>query len=306
MNNSHGVRTPIDVRSLQLFARVVETRSLTSAGRALDMTTSSVSKRIAGLEERLGVRLLERTTRRVSPTAAGTEFYERCARILSELDEAELSASELGGQPRGVLRALFSAALGDVHVAALASAFAALYPDLKLDFVLSDRAVNIVEEGFDLAVRISPLRDSSLVVRRLAADRTVVCGAPSYLARRGVPRSPEELRDHDCLHLCHLTLHEEWTLRADDAPRAAVRSPRAVFNHTGALREAAIAGLGLASVPSLAVASALRSGLLVPVLEEHTDRRLTVAAVYPSGKQRSPKVSAFVDFLSRELPARLG
>ncbi len=304
--HSGGPRASADFRSMALFVCVVETRSLTAAGRALDMTTSSVSKRISELEERLSVRLLERTTRRVWPTMAGNAFYERCARILSDVSDAEAAASELGGKPCGVLRVHAPVAFGELYVAPLSALFTARYPDVRLDVVLGDGLTSLADEAYDLAIQLSAPRDSALVAKRLATDRAVVCGAPAYFERRGVPLSPDDLSTHDCLHLGHLAVDDEWTFRTREGPVSAPVIPRAVFNQSGAIRAAALAGLGIASVPRLEVQEALRAGALRTVLTDYVARDLIVAAVYLPGRQRSPKVSAFVGFLASELPGRIG
>jgi DNA-binding transcriptional LysR family regulator len=294
-----------DLRSIALFAKVIESRSLTRAGRMLDMTTSSVSKRLAALEEKLGVRLLERTTRKVWPTEAGTAFYSRCERILTEVKEAERAVAEMGGKPRGLLRARVPAALGQLYIAPLSAEFLSLYPDIRLELVLSDDSERAVDDGFDVAVELSPLHDSSWIARRIATDRAVVCGSPAYCERRGLPLSPEQLTSHDCLHLSHRGIQEEWTFSTSSGSICVPVVPRAAFNHTSAIREAAIAGLGVARLPRLVVMDALRSGALQPLLEDFGSEELTVAVLFPTGKLRSPKVTAFVDFLSEALPARL-
>jgi DNA-binding transcriptional LysR family regulator len=301
-----GTWNSADLRSLALFARVVETRSLTRAGRSLEMTTSAASKRIADLEAHLGVRLVERTTRRVWPTAAGSEFYERCTKILDQILEAERAAMQLAGRPCGPLRACIPAALGEMHLVPLTAEFGALYPEIRFDIVLSDGDVDLADGDFDLAVTLSPITDPNLVGRRLGSDRAVVCAAPSYLARSGTPATPGDLVAHDCLHLKQLPLQEEWAFRAPGGRQAtAPIVPRAHFNHTNAVRAAAIAGLGIANLPRLVVVEALRSGALRSVLDDHPTRELTVMVVYPAGAQRSRSVSTFVDFLARQLPPRL-
>lgn len=270
------------------------------------MTTSAASKRIADLEAHLGVRLVERTTRRVWPTAAGTEFYERCTKILDEIHEAEHAAMQLAGKPCGPLRACIPAALGERHLVPLTAEFGVLYPEIRFDIVISDGDVDLADGDFDLAVTLSPITDPKLVGRRLGSDRAVVCAAPSYLARNGTPAAPADLLSHDCLHLKQLSLQEEWTFGKSGGRQTTVRIvPRAHFNHTNAVRAAAVAGLGIANLPRLAVVEALRSGALRSVLDAYVARELTVMVVYPAGAQRSRSVSTFADFLARQLPPRL-
>jgi DNA-binding transcriptional LysR family regulator len=300
-----GTWNSADLRSLALFARVVETRSLTRAGRSLEMTTSAASKRIADLEAHLGVRLVERTTRRVWPTAAGSEFYERCSKILNEIHEAERATMQLAGKPCGPLRACMPAALGELHLVPLTAEFGALYPDIRFDIVISDGDVDLADGDFDLAVTLSPITDPNLVGRRLGSDRAVVCAAPSYLARSGAPATPADLLAHDCLHLAQVPLQEEWAFATNGKQTTVPIVPRAHFNHTNAVRAAAVAGLGIANLPRVAVVAELRSGALRAVLDGYVTRELTVMVVYPASTQRSCSVSTFADFLAHQLPPRL-
>ena len=288
-----------------IFARVVEARSFTSAARSLDTTTSAVSKRIARLEERLGVRLVERTTRRVQPTEAGVAFYERCARILAEIDDAEVAVAHLAHEPRGTLRASVPVIFGELHIAPLLADFATRYPEMRLELSLSDRHVSLLEEGFDMAVRIAAMHDSSLVAKKLASVPTVVVGSPAYFKRNGTPQTIADLASHECIRYSLITGQRDWRFRVRGKDVSIPVRSRLLLNHGGAIREAAIAGLGLARLPSFAVAHALREGTLVSVLDEHSLDELGVFAVYPAGKQPRPTVRAFTDFLSAKLPARL-
>jgi DNA-binding transcriptional LysR family regulator len=288
-----------------IFARVVETRSFTAAARALATTTSAVSKRIAKLEDRLGARLVERTTRRVSPTDAGVAFYERCARILAEIDDAEIAVARFGSEPRGTLKASVPVIFGELHIAPLLPEFAARYPEVRLDISLSDRLVNMLEEGFDMSVRISSMNDSSLVARKLANGHGVVVASPAYLKKHGTPKVPTDLSAHECIRYSLLTAQREWRFRVRGRDVSVPVRARLQLNHGGAIREAALAGLGLARLPHFAVAHALRDGHLVTVLEDFVLSDLSVFAVYPAGKQPRPTVRAFADFLAAKLPARL-
>lgn len=288
-----------------IFTRVVETRSFTAAARGLDTTTSAVSKRIARLEERLGVRLVERTTRRVSPTDAGVAFYERCARILAEIDDAEVAVARFGREPRGTLRVSVPVIFGELHIAPLIPDFAARFPEVRLDMSLSDRLVNMLEEGFDMSVRISSMNDSALVARKLAGAAGVVVASPAYLREHGTPKTPSDLSAHECIRYSLLTAQRDWRFHVRGRDVSIPVRSRLIVNHGGAIREAAIAGLGLARLPHFAVAHALRDGHLVTVLDEFIKTDLGIFAVYPAGKQPRPTVRAFTDFLAAKLPARL-
>lgn len=289
-----------------MLASVVAHGSLTSAARELGTTTSAVSKRIARLEERLGTRLLERTTRRVALTDAGQELHERAIAILAAVDDAEAALTRHAGTPRGTLRVSAPVILGERHLAPLLGELVGAHPELHVDLALADRFVNLVEEGFDVAVRIGRLDDSSLKVRRLARVPVLVVGSPAYLARRGTPRRPEDLARHECLRYSLVPARHEWRFRVRGREVSVATTGRVQINHGGAMREAVLAGLGLAVLPKLNIAEELRDGRLVSVLEEYHRRDLEIAAVRPAGRQPLPKVEAFIRLLAARLPARLG
>lgn len=292
-----------DLQAMAVFARVVEAGSFSAAARGLGTTTSSVSKRVARLEDRLGVRLIERTTRAFAPTEAGLAFHEHCARILRDVDEAELAVTRLGGAPRGTLRVSAFGALSGPQLGWILGAFAIEYPELRLEVDVGDRVVNLVEEGYDVALRGMELgaepEPSSLIARRLATVHSVVCAAPSYLARRGVPTRLEDLADHDCLHYCGLPITREWSFQTPEGVRVVPVTSRLQINSAPALRGAALAGFGLLRTSRLAVDEAIEAGSLVPVLEAYASIDFGLYAVYPAGKQALPKVKAFVDFIAR-------
>jgi DNA-binding transcriptional LysR family regulator len=301
-------RSADDLQSMAIFASVVDEGSFTAAARALDTTTSAVSKRVARLEERLGVRLFERTTRALAPTEAARVFHERCARILRDVDEAELAVTDMGGTPRGTLRVTALSIFAENVLGPCLGAFAVAYPDLRVEVDLSERRVNLIEEGYDVALRgmeLGAAPDSSLIARKLATVDRLVCGAPSYFARRGVPGSIDDLAGHDCLHFTGIPLHREWSFMTPDGLRSVVTVPRLSINSTATLRGAAVAGAGLIRTSPIVVGGALRDGTLVPVLEEYVTPEFGLFAVYPAGRQGLPKVKVFVDFLLRELVPRL-
>ncbi len=296
-----------DLQALVVFARLVEAGSFTAAARALGTTTSHISKRIARLEEELGVRLVERTTRSVAVTEAGRALYEQSTRILGELDGVRRSVAQLGTAPRGFLRVLVDEALADRAVAPLMPALLAQNAGLRLDLVSGtvDGAA-LVALGFDAAVRIGAAPDdSSMLSRRVGSVDTVVCAAPRYLEAEGAPATLDALARYDCLHLGGRALADEWTLQGAAGPVAVPVRARAQLGSIATLREAAVAGLGLIHVPRIAVADELRDGRLQPVLDEHARRGLPVQTLQPAGRQRAPKAAAFVELLARELPERL-
>jgi DNA-binding transcriptional LysR family regulator len=296
-----------DVQAIVVFARVIQERSFTRAAQGLGTTTSAVSKRVARLEERAGTRLISRTTRHVVPTEAGLDLYQRCLRILREVEDADLFVEGLSQAPRGLVRVSAPVFFGELFVAPLLAALANHEPALRIELVLDDRFVDLVGEGFDLAVRIGRAASASLSVRRLARTRSVACAAPSYLERRGRPLVPKDLLEHDCLRYTLEPLGNRWRFMAKDG--SAIDIPVAgsfASNHGGALAKAAAAGLGVVFTPRFYVARALERGELVTVLDEWTNVDLGILAVYPSGPhQLPPKTRACIDWLARELPQRL-
>lgn len=283
---------------MAVFARVVESRSFSEAAKQLGLSKSAVSKAVARLEDRLGARLLNRTTRRVAPTEVGALFYEHCARVLAEAEEAERVVGAMHAEPRGVLKVNAPMSFGVLHLAPAIPDFLTLYPGLRVEMTLNDSFVDLLEEGFDLGVRIAALADSSLVARRLAKNRRVVCGAPDYFARRGEPKVPEDLRDHDCLGYTLLASNDGWRFDGPGGTRSIRISGSFAANNGEALKAAALAGTGLILTPTFLVGPELRSGLLRPVLVEYCTVETAIYAVYPSRRHLSAKIRAFVDFLA--------
>lgn len=301
---SRGAERPPDTATLALFVHVAETGSFTAAAAEASLTTSSVSRRLQALEARLGVRLLDRTSRRVSMTEAGERLYARCSRILEELYEAEREVSGLGEVPRGLLRVTAPTDLGVLHIAPLAASLLVRHPDLRLDLSLSDAVVNLGEERLDVAVRFAIEIDPALAARRIGVVRTVVCASPAYLERRGTPRDPADLVRHDLLHLRPVSLRREWGFSGLDLVTAS--QIKASLDSMLALHEAAIAGLGVARLPGYVAAAALRSGALRLLIPDAPSEEIGTFAVFRPGPRAPPKVRAFVNHLARHLPGRLG
>ncbi len=284
---------------LQAFVRVAETGSFSEAARRLGLSKSMVSRQVSALEAELGVRLLHRTTRSLSPTEAGRAYLERCQRILADLDEANLLVSRLQAVPRGRLRVSAPLSFGIGHLSAALPGFLERYPEIELEMNMTDRHVDLVEEGWDLAVRIGRLADSSLIVRRLAPIRGVAVAAPAYLERRGTPLVPPDLERHDCL--IHSARTSEWRFVSPEglASQVAVHG-RFLADNGDVLRVMALAGLGIVQLPSFFVGDDIRAGRLVPVLEGFIPQEASLNAVYPHGRHLSPKVRAFVDYLAEK------
>jgi DNA-binding transcriptional LysR family regulator len=284
-----------------LFARVVEAQSFTAAAEKLGVSKSVVSSRLSALEARLGTRLLNRTTRRLSLTPEGLAFYEYCARITAEADAAAAVASGAAKDPIGVLRINAPVTFAQMYLAEPIGRYLERHPKVRIELRMSDRFVDLVEEGIDVAIRVSArLRDSSLVARKLAMDRSVVCASPSYLAEHGTPESPADLLHHACLRYALIKATDEWRFREGGKSFSVPVEGRLLVADGAMLRESAVAGLGLAVLPSFMVMPEIRAGRLVTVLERYTFVRLTLHALTPAAST-SPKVRAFIDVLSAYL-----
>jgi DNA-binding transcriptional LysR family regulator len=283
---------------LQVFVRIAETGSFSAAARDLGLSKSAASKRLAVLEDRLGARLVNRTTRRLSLTEAGSDFLERAQRILAELEEAEQAAGRLTDEPRGILKVNAPMSFGIQHVAPALADFMTRYPDLAVTLDLDDRRVSLIEEGYDVAVRIADLPDSSLVARKLAPARRAVCASPAYWAAHGVPAHPRELARHNCLIYAYLPAQNDWRFRGPGGALAVRVAGNLKANNGDVLREAALAGLGVCLAPTFLVGDDLRAGRLRAVLDTFADDSLAIYAVYPHRRHLSAKVRAFVDFLA--------
>ncbi len=284
---------------MDAFARVVETGSFVAAGEALKISRPMVSKQVQRLEDELGVRLLNRTTRRVSLTEAGRSFYTRCQEILPQVDEAIREASNLQVHPQGLLRLNAPHAFGKRHVAPAIAAYQKSYPDVTVDLILNDRVVNLVDEGYDLAVRIGVLADSSLIARKLAPCKIHLCAAPSYLTEKGYPASPNDLKHHNCLQYSYSSYGDEWNFTKDDKKYAVKVTGSLHANYGEALASAASEGLGFVLLPSFVLEPYLKTGELEIVLPEYKVEDLGIFAVFPQSRLLPPKVRTFIEFLHK-------
>jgi DNA-binding transcriptional LysR family regulator len=285
------------LQEITVFSKIVGTGSLSAAARDLGISPALVSRRLASLEARLGVRLVNRTTRSLHLTDEGAAYYETCARVLAEMEEADAAISAGRAEPRGILRVALPASFGNQHVAPLVPRFAQRYPDVQLALSLSDRAVNVIEEGFDLAVRIAELADSSLAARKLAPNRRVVCASPEYLRRHGTPRTPEELLQHNCLAT---DFSMSWEYRDPQGKPGSVRvTGRYACDNWEVLRDWAVAGLGVALKSTWDVRRHLEEGRLVSLLPGYTFATdVAIYAVYPHRRHLPAKTRAFIEFLA--------
>lgn len=288
---------------IAVFVRVVERGSFTLAANDLALSRAVVSKYLSRLEDRLGARLLHRTTRRLSLTEAGATLFEASRGALERIEEAEAVVAQFQSKPRGRLRVSAPMSFGILHLGPAMADFARAYPEITLDVRLDDRFVNLVEDGFDVAVRIGALTDSSLVARKLAVTRALACASPAYLAEHGEPETPEDLASHNCLVYSYLA--DLWRFTAPDGREIPVAVKGSLRINNGiVLAEAAVAGHGILVTPSFYVAPLLRSGRLKQVLARYKVKEIGIHAVYPQRGHVPPKVRAFVDFLAQRFGRR--
>ena len=283
---------------LGTFNAVVETGSFTAAASRLSADKSAVSRRISALEKRLGVQLLRRTTRTLSLTDTGRSFYERSARILADLEEAESAVAQEHGELRGRLRVALPLSFGIRHMGAPIDGFKKLHAGVCFDLDLSDRWIDLVQEDIDVAVRIGNLRDSSLIARRLFKSRVIVCASRAYIEAHGEPEKPEDLADHQCLTYSNLSTPDEWSWVDDKQRRRTVRVPIAMSANNGdLLAQAGADGLGIVMQPAFIAHEYVRSGGLLPILTAAKWPDATAWAVYPPTRHLSYRVREFIDYL---------
>ena len=286
--------------AMQMFVKAVEAGSLSAAARSLDQSLPAVSRGITALERRLGARLLVRTTRRISLTESGRTYYERAKRVLGDLREAEAEVAREHSVPSGRLVISASVTFGRIFMGGLISGYLRKYPEIEVRVLLTDRYVDLVGEGVDVALRIGKLGDSSLVARKLGEIRRVVVAAPGYLKSRGRPRHPEELVAHDCLLFTYLAEPEMWRFREGGRTLSVPVQGKLRADNQDVLLEAAVRGAGVAQLPSWLVRPYLQSGRLVPLLQKHESPPFDVNVVFPHARLLSAKTRAFVDHLAAE------
>ncbi len=285
-----------DLNQMLVFARVVSEGSFTAAARVLAQPKSTVSKRVAQLEARLGVRLLQRSTRKVKPTADGATYYELCRRITADIEEADRAMIDRVSAPHGLVRMAAPMVLGSM-LGSVTAEFVKQYPGVSLEVSLSDRVVDLIDERFDVAVRVGPLRDSSLVVRRLVPTDNLLCASPEYLAQQQPPRHPEDLVKHQCVLFRPAPGKVAWTFVKRGRKITVPVAGRYAASALPPVRDAALAGLGIAAVPRVMVEPDLAAGHLVPVLTAWPLMQAEIHLLFPSGLQKSPRVRALVDLI---------
>ena len=289
---------------MQTFNAVVDAGSFVKAAEALNMSKAAVSRYVVDMETRLGVRLLHRTTRRLSLTDEGQVFYGRSKELLAELAEAEDEITSRSDAASGLLRINAPFTFGILHLAPLWGAFMAQHPKVKLDVTLADRLVDLVEEGYDLAIRIATLENSSLVSRKLASTRTVLCASPQYLKLHGTPLHPAELADHAVISYSYLSTGDEWRFTGPEGAVNVKTQPCMHTNSGDTCRAAALAHQGVILQPTFLVGKDLTDGTLVELMPQYRSIEFGIYAVYPTRKHVSAKVRAMIDFLAGHLAGR--
>lgn len=287
---------------MRVFAQVMESGSFTAAADKLGLSKQFVSRRLMALEERLGVRLLNRSTRRLDPTPLGQSYYESSLRLLNEVEQVEQCIAGQTSEPRGTVRVSAPLSFAVAHLGCLLPEFLQRYPQVSVEVDLSDRSVDLLGEGYDLALRIGVLEDSTLIARRLAAVDRVYCASPEYLQRKGTPSHPDQLVDHDCLPYGH-GRQVQWRFLEQGKSRTVTVCGRMRANNGELLRDAAVKGMGITYLPTFIVGEALAAGQLVPVLQDFVTEPLQLSAVYPQHRQSARPVQALIEFMRERLSA---
>jgi DNA-binding transcriptional LysR family regulator len=281
----------------EVFFSVVEANSFAAAAQRLETTPASVSRHVKALEQRLGVRLLQRTTRKLSLTEAGEHYYREGRRLLQELDGLEEELTAAARELQGQLRIVAPMSFGQRRLAPVVARFASLHNKLRISLILEDRETDLFDEAADLAIRIGYPADSSMIMRTIAPIPRYACASPEYLKRRGYPESPEDLLHHDCLHYNLISEREEWTFRGDDGETTLAIKGNFCSNNGDVLAEAAMQGLGIALLPNFIVEQTLEQGRLVKVLENYARAPMTLFALYPSRRHVPAKTHRFLEYL---------
>lgn len=286
------------------FVRAVERGGFSPAARELGLTPSAISKLVTRMENRLGVRLLNRTTRRLALTPEGEAFFHRAQRILADIEEAENEVARFRGRPRGKLRVNVGTAFGGHQLVPALPGFLARYPEIAVEITMTDRVVDLVEEGADVGIRSGHLADSSLVARKICDMERVICASPAYLARHGTPRRPEDLLGHNCLLFAGAPHLQRWPFRTPEGVREVAVAGTVSASSAETLLQLAVMGLGVIRLADVIVGDTIARGQLQPVLADaHHVEPLPLHAVFPHGRHRSPRVAALVDFLLEKFSA---
>jgi DNA-binding transcriptional LysR family regulator len=291
--------------SMNAYVKVVTHGSYAEAARQLGLTRSAVSKAVMEIEQLLGVRLLDRTTRRVSATEAGLVYFEQCMDILSRIEEAELNVSRLHDEPRGILKVNAPVSFGVRHLGTAVADFMAAYPEVSIELILNDRFIDPLEEGIDVTVRIGELAASSMIARKLATAKRVIIASPDYLARHGEPQDASELINHRCLTYGHSTTLQRWQLAQAGKPVMVPVTSVLCSNNGDILRAAAVAGRGIATLPTFIVGPDIKAGQLMPILPQFNPTALGIHTLYAPHRYLAAKARVFIDFLANRFSANI-
>jgi len=287
--------------SMQVYTSVVELGSFTSAANVFRMSPGMVTKHINAIEKRLDATLIKRTTRRLQVTEVGKAYYESCKDILKKIEDAEAGTAILSGKPKGLLKVTASLWFGSITLTPIICDYLNQFPDVSVELSLSDRFVDIIDEHFDVAIRIGELSDSSLIARKLATVELSICASPAYLNKHGTPTKPEDLKNHECLGFTNWRSQSGWKVVEKALTNQGMSSSRFDSNNGQALREAALKGIGIILMPKVLLAHDIQAGQLVEVLKDFTPPSRPVNAVYPKERQTTPKLASFVDYLAEHL-----
>lgn len=295
-----GKREDFDLNEMAIFAHVVEAGSFTGAAKYLGLPKSTISRKITQLEERLGVRLIQRTTRSLSLTDTGNAYYNQCSRILAEIEEANLAVTQMQTTPTGTLRITAPVLFGSTVLATLVAEFITQHPQLNIDLVLSDQQLDLIQDGIDISFRVGQLEDSSLIGRYLGDVRAMLCASPAYLKKHPMPKHPDQLLEHT---LMSTPYWQQWHMIGpnNEDVNLQVNKARIFANDFATLYALTLAGTGIAALPMMVAASAVRSGKLVQVLPEWPFDSAPIHALYPSNRHLSAKVRSFVDFVIEQV-----
>jgi DNA-binding transcriptional LysR family regulator len=291
----------MDLNDIVVFTKVAETKSFTGAAEALGLPKSTVSRKLAQLEERLGVRLVQRTTRKLALTDIGEAYYERCSRIVHDVLAAEQLVTDMQATPRGRLRVSSTIDFSTLYLGSIIAEFLMQHPEINVELEASNRVVDLIEDGFDVAVRFGPMPESTLIARRLCAISLVLCASPGYLARIGAPKAIEDLDGHDHVLFTPATLNQTWTLHNGEQTYEFGRPARCASNNYNAVKQMALQGGGIALLSDFMIGDDLASGALLRVLPEWQTRPTEIHAVYPARQNLPPRLTLFLDHLAKAL-----
>jgi DNA-binding transcriptional LysR family regulator len=287
--------------SMEVFVATVDSGSFTAAANAFRITPAMVSRHISTLEKRLGATLLARTTRTQRLTEIGEKYYENCKRILGQIADAEAGAEAMGSNPKGHLRVNASLWFGSLTLAPIICDYLQQFPEVNIELSLTDRYVDIVQEGFDVVIRIGELKDSSLVARKLSMFEVAVCASPDYIAKAGMPKTPKDLLQHQCLGFTNWHTQGGWKLMQNQSVSKTAPTPRFESDNGQALRTAAVKGLGLIMMPKELLRPDIEAGRLIELMKDYLPPARPIHAIYPKARQSVPKLTSFVDFLVEKL-----